>query len=102
MVLRGVLFDVQVENERQHRLSSIDAVKPGTEGHATLRAPMPGLVAHVDVGESEEVERGQRPLVLEAMKMEDDIRAPRPGRVERVLAIKGTIVEQGQPLVALE
>lgn len=102
LVLRGVPFDVYVENERQHRLSSVKAAKSGEEGRATLRAPMPGLVVQVDVGESDEVERGQRLLVLEAMKMENDIRAPRPGRVEKVLAIKGTTVEQGQPLVVLD
>ncbi len=102
MVLRGVPFDVHVENERQHLLSSVESVKSATEGRATLRAPMPGLVAQVDVGDGDEVEHGQRLLVLEAMKMENDIRAPRSGRVEKVLAIKGTTVEQGQALVVLE
>ncbi len=102
MVLRGVPLDVDVENERQHRLSSAKAARPGMEGRATLRAPMPGLVIQVDVGEGEEVERGHRLVVLEAMKMQNDIRAPRSGRVEKVLASEGHTVEQGQPLIVLE
>jgi biotin carboxyl carrier protein len=102
IVLRGVPFDAQVENERQHRLSSADALKPMAEGRITLRAPMPGLVVQVDVDESDQVERGQRLVVLEAMKMENDIKAPRAGRVEKVLVKKGETAEQGQLLLVLE
>lgn len=102
MVMRGVPFDVRVENERQHRLASAELLRPGTEGEVTLRAPMPGRVIQVDAGEGNEVERGRRLVILEAMKMENDIRAPRSGRVERVLVQKGQTVEQGQPLIVLE
>lgn len=102
LVLRGVPFDVQVEDEHQRRLSSARALKPGAEGKVTLYAPMPGLVVRVDVSEGEEVARGKHLVVLEAMKMENDIVAPRAARVEKVLVSRGRKVEQGEALIVLE
>jgi len=63
---------------------------------------MPGLVVKVpaDVGES--VKAGQAVVILEAMKMENQIRSPRAGRVKAVRVTAGQAVEQGQVLVVIE
>ena len=62
---------------------------------------MPGLVTRVDAEAGEHVVAGQRLVVLEAMKMENDLNAPRPARVEEVLVVDGQTVDQGQILIIL-
>jgi biotin carboxyl carrier protein len=71
-------------------------------GEETISAPLPGLVVEVRVREGEEVEVGQVLLVLEAMKMENEIPSPRAGRVSRVLVKPGEAVNVGDPLLVLE
>jgi biotin carboxyl carrier protein len=63
---------------------------------------MPGLVKAVAVAPGDEVRVGQRLIVLEAMKMENEIASPRAGRVAEVLVSQGSTVEGGKPLVTLE
>jgi biotin carboxyl carrier protein len=68
---------------------------------ATLRAPIPGRVVKVLVKAGDAVKAGQTLVVLEAMKMENELRAPRAGSVTEVRAAEGTAVEAGQELVQL-
>ncbi|MBI4428538.1 MAG: acetyl-CoA carboxylase biotin carboxyl carrier protein subunit [Ignavibacteriales bacterium] len=68
----------------------------------TLRAPMPGLVVNVEVSEGVEVRVGQGLIVLEAMKMENEIRAAFAGRVKIIHVSRGKVVEKGEPLISLE
>ena len=63
---------------------------------------MPGRVVAIDVEEGDAVERGQRILVIEAMKMENDVKAPRDGRVRSIRVAPGDAVDAGQPLLELE
>jgi biotin carboxyl carrier protein len=65
-------------------------------------APMPGKLVKVLVCENQEVVRGQGLLVIEAMKMQNEIRAPRAGRVERIYAQEETGVEAGFHLLRLD
>ena len=67
-----------------------------------LESPMPGVVARVMAAPGDAVRKGQTLVVLEAMKMEHQIRAPRDGRVARVLAEPGQLVAGGAALVELE
>ena len=71
-------------------------------GPAQLGAPMPGTVIAVKVTTGETVERGQALVVVEAMKMELEVKAPSDGVVSAVLCHIGESVKKGQPLVALE
>ena len=64
-----------------------------------VRSPMPGLVLAVHVREGETVEAGQRLVVLEAMKMENEIKAAHAGTIARVHAVPGAAVAKGAPLV---
>lgn len=72
------------------------------EGPQEIVAPMPGKIVRVLVSENQEVMGGQGLLVIEAMKMQNEIRAPRAGRVERIYAQEGTGVEAGFRLLRLE
>ena len=71
-------------------------------GPHEVRAPIPGRVVSVGVSEGDEVKAGQPLVVLEAMKMENQICAEGPGRVERVMVAPGATVESGQVLVVVE
>ncbi len=70
-------------------------------GPHELRAPIPGRVVSVAVAEGDEVKAGQPLVILEAMKMENQICAEGPGRVERVLVAPGVTVDGGQVLVVV-
>jgi len=74
----------------------------GPTGPAPLIAPMPGLIVRVNAQPGDQVQAGQGLVVMEAMKMENELRAPAAGRVKAVLAGPGTAVEKGAVLVELE
>jgi biotin carboxyl carrier protein len=71
-------------------------------GPARVQAPMPGKLVRVLVSAGEEVGAGQGLVVMEAMKMENEIRAPRAGRVKEAPVREGQAVETGALLVLLE
>lgn len=71
------------------------------EGPQEIAAPMPGRIVNVLVKENEEVARNQGLVVIEAMKMQNELRASRAGRVEKVYVTEGTGVEAGVRLLRL-
>ncbi len=101
LLIEGDLYEVEVLDERQQRLMNASGGLGVAQGEVTIRSPMPGLIVAVRVGEGEEVRRGQPLLVLESMKMENDIKAPRDGKVERIHVEKGQTVEQNKALITL-
>ena len=91
---------VSIEDERQRAARSIgDALPPGP---TTIKSIMPGVVRKVLVQPGQEVDEGEPLLILEAMKMENEIRAEGPGRVREILVTEETPVESGAPLIAME
>jgi len=102
VALRRHRFDLTVLSEREWRLQKVAPKQAVLGGKLVIAAPMPGLVKSVLAVEGNEVVSGQRLVVLEAMKMENDIISPREGRVATVHVQAGTVVEGGKPLVTLE
>jgi biotin carboxyl carrier protein len=96
----GAPVAVDVVDERLYALAGMGKGH-GARGEVTVKAPMPGLVAHVLVTTGDAVERGQRVVVLEAMKMHNDLLAPRAGIVRAVKTAPDQAVNQGQPLVVI-
>jgi biotin carboxyl carrier protein len=93
-------YQVQVEDERLRRTGRrAEAVVEA--GEAQVTSPMPGLVVAVLVEEGQIVRTGEGLLILEAMKMENEIRAPRNGVVERVRVSPGQRVSQEEVLVRI-
>ncbi|AUS96241.1 acetyl-CoA carboxylase biotin carboxyl carrier protein subunit [Clostridium thermosuccinogenes] len=70
-------------------------------GAQTITAPMPGTILRVDVNTGDQVKRGQVLLILEAMKMENEIVAPSDGKIASVNVTKGTSVNAGDVLVSM-
>ncbi|MFV0439625.1 MAG: biotin/lipoyl-containing protein [Desulfopila sp.] len=81
-----------------------DQARPTADKKAApgaIRAPMPGTVLKIGVAKGDRVVKGQMLLVLEAMKMENDIQAPHDGLVEEVLIGQGASVNAGDVLITL-
>jgi pyruvate carboxylase subunit B len=97
----GERLEVGLEDERSRHIRSLLGPTGTQAGGGSVRAPMPGLVVRVLVVEGDQVAAGQGLMVLEAMKMENEIRAPGPGVVKAVTARAGAAVEKGQVLVEL-
>jgi len=101
IMLGSNAFDVRVVDERQLLLAGrrTDLLVPS--GEVTVKAPIPGVVVRVLVSEGEKVELNQPVLILEAMKMENELRAPRAGSVKAINVQAGEQVDQGAPLLIL-
>ncbi|MCK5645404.1 MAG: biotin/lipoyl-binding protein [Anaerolineales bacterium] len=101
VLLHGQLFQVSIEDERQRRLRQSTGSTTVRRGEFHLKAPMPGLIVTVHVREGQEVKTGDRMIVLESMKMQNEISSPTDGTV-RTLRIKpGDNVDQNQVLLTL-
>lgn len=101
VLLRGRLFPITVEDEREKRLRSAAGSGVAETGEFHLRAPMPGLVVTIPVEEGQAVKKGQVMLILESMKMQNELKSPRDGTVGRVRVKPGETVEQKQTLLSI-
>jgi len=97
----GYRFEVEALDERRRAIRDLTGQGGGPRGPAPLVAPMPGLVVRVAVAVGDQVQAGQPLVVMEAMKMENELRASGPGTVTAVRAMPGTAVEKGAVLVEL-
>ena len=79
---------------------SAPAPAPSGDGNA-VKAPMPGNILKISVTVGQKVSEGETLLVLEAMKMENEVTADRSGTVTGIIAAKGQTVETGDPLVVI-
>ena len=101
VLLRGRLYPVTVVDEREKRLRAAAGGGVAEGGEFVLKAPMPGLVVAVTVSEGQEVKKGQVILILESMKMQNELKAPRDGVVQRIKVKAGESVEQKQTLLSM-
>ena len=99
----GRNLDVEVSDERSNiikRLSGASSSVPVSI--LDIKAPMPGLVVKLHVKKGDAVTRGQRVIVVEAMKMENEIQTPTSGVVNKILVEPGMSVNKGDLLIVLE
>lgn len=94
--------DVEALDERARAVRSLRAASGANTGVEPVRAPMPGLVTRILVSPGDEVKAGARLVVMEAMKMENELRAKADGRVRSIAVAAGTAVEKGALLVEWE
>ena len=126
VTVNGTVYEVQVEEVEASAASSVPSAVPSAPkqavpapssavapapkaaakaevpaGSETIESPMPGTIADVSVSAGQSVKKGDTLLVLEAMKMENEIMSPRDAEVAAVLVAKGDNVQSGTPLVSL-
>ena len=97
--IAGSEYLATVRDRRQWRHSG---GVPGSGGRQQVAAPMPGKVVRVLVSAGDAVKAGQGLLVVEAMKMQNEVRSPKPGIVKRLLVTEGQTVRSGDALAIVE
>ena len=98
----GFRHEVEALDERMRAIRELAAATSGPSGPEPLVAPMPGMIVRVLVQAGDVVQPGQGLVVMEAMKMENELRAATPARVRAVRAQPGSAVEKGALLIDLE
>jgi biotin carboxyl carrier protein len=99
-----VVVTAEVTEARSAAVAELvrQARSTATSGPAAVRSPMPGRVVKVLVRAGERIATGQAVVVVEAMKMENELRAPRAGTVREIRCAEGAAVEAGQDLIVVE
>lgn len=100
VLIHGVLYEVLVEDERARRLAAAGGGIRGG-GDNAIRSPMPGLIVDVVVSEGDSVAAGQTIVILESMKMQNELKAIADGVVAKVNVSAGENVEQNKELVVI-
>ena len=102
VLTRGRQYNLTIEDEREKRLRAAAGGGVAESGEFHLKAPMPGLVVAIPVNEGDKVEKGQVILVLESMKMQNELKSPKAGTVGRIRVKQGEKVEQRQALMSVQ
>ena len=97
----GTVREIEAVDERTRHIRSLAGSGSAELSGGVVKAPMPGLVVRVMVAVGEAVTAGQGLVVLEAMKMENELKAPAAGVVQVVRATPGAAVEKGSVLVEI-
>src|SRR5262245_34147031 len=96
--LRGRIYDARIV-DRKHRRATTEHQ---LEGQARLTAPMPGKVVRLLVRQGDQVAAGQGVIVVEAMKMQNEVRSPKAGRLIELRVSQGDTVNANQLLAVVE
>jgi biotin carboxyl carrier protein len=100
MIIGSARYAVDVQDPRSLRTRRGAA---GAEaGPQKLTAAMPGKIVRILVKEKDEVKAGQAVLVMEAMKMQNEMKSPKDGRVQKILTAEGSTVNAGDTLAVIE
>ncbi|MGB4773276.1 MAG: acetyl-CoA carboxylase biotin carboxyl carrier protein subunit [Chitinophagaceae bacterium] len=98
----GESFDILIKDPLDQMLDNMGFTNTVSRIIKDVKAPMPGVVLDINISEGDELEEGQRILILEAMKMENSIVMHAKGKVKKVNVKKGQAVEKNQVLIELE
>lgn len=99
--LDGFRYETEALDERTRAIRELSGASAAASGPAPLKAPMPGMIVRVSVRAGDAVSPGQSLIVMEAMKMENELRATVAGTVKAVLVQPGTAVEKGALLLEM-
>jgi biotin carboxyl carrier protein len=95
--VKAVRFAAEVRDPRSRRATGVDVAGP-----AKVVAPMPGKIVRIIAHEKDEVEAGAGIVVIEAMKMQNELKSPKKGTVTKLLVKEGTPVNAGDVLAIVE
>ena len=106
--VNGNVYEITLEVIDKEDVKTAPAAAPAapaapvSEGAKTVTAPMPGNILKVNVKAGQAVKKGEVLMILEAMKMENEISAPSAGTVDKIVAAKGSSVNSGDVLITLK
>ncbi len=100
MVIGSARYAVDVQDPRSLRTRR--ALAGAESGPQKVKAAMPGKIVRIQVSEGDEVKAGQGVIVMEAMKMQNEIKSPKDGRVQKILTAEGSTVNAGDTLAIIE
>ena len=98
----GLSFSVKVRTALQEKAEALIGKMSAKAALTEVKAPMPGMVLKINKSASEDVAQGESLMILEAMKMENDLRSPAAGRISRIFIKEGEPVEKGALLFLIE
>ena len=101
-LIDGHYYETTVRTQLQEKANEFLSLKEKQSHHDVLKAPMPGLVLKVKKKVGDDVEIGESVVILEAMKMENDIRSPASGIIKEIKVTEGNSVEKGEILISIE
>ena len=101
VLLLGRAYSIIIEDEREKRLRSKETGSPDLGREFIMKSPMPGLVVSVPIIEDQIIDKGQILLILESMKMQNELKSPRSGVVTRVRVEAGERVEQHSAMMTV-
>lgn len=102
LAINGNRYRVALGDRYDQLVKSLGLDKNSAQKLNNLKAPMPGLVLEVSVEVGQMVAKGDKVLILEAMKMENVLKSPGEGKVKAIKISKGQAVEKGQVLLEFE
>lgn len=100
--VRGRVVRFEMLDERRKKMKEAQSSRFEHAGAATVSSPMPGKVMKLLVGEGDDVVEGQGVVVVEAMKMENELKAPKAGTVTVIRVKEGDAVESGAAMLVIE
>ena len=95
----GYRIAAEVVDERTRAIRAMTGRSDGPRGPKAVKAPMPGMIMRIDVAVGDQVKAGQGVLIIEAMKMENELKAEAAGMVSKIAVTPGTAVEKGAVLI---
>jgi biotin carboxyl carrier protein len=98
----GETFEVTVRSLLQEKAASIIEQKTAASTRMEVKAPMPGMIVKIKILPGSQVNHGDAVLILEAMKMENEVRSPFKGTLKEVFIKEGMAVEKGSKLFLIE
>lgn len=101
VTFRGQMYAARVEDEREKRLRAAMGGASLDLGEYHLKAPMPGMVVSVPVEAGQQVQKGDVLIILESMKMQNELKSPRAGTVARLRVSVGDRVEKKDTLLSV-
>lgn len=101
VLLRGEVYEATVQDERVYRLAKARGELSADTGEVTIKSPMPGVIVKVPVAVGDIVANGQTVLILESMKMENELKATRDAVVLEIKVTAGSAVEKNEVLVVI-
>ena len=103
LLVRGKMFKTIARTELKERAKKlVEDAKATSNHHLEVKAPMPGMVLKIMKNTGDEIEVGDSLLILEAMKMENDLKAPSSGKIKEVYISEGSAVEKDDKLLTIE